>query len=205
MSFDPTQFNVEKISQQSQSAFVYPNDLIPVARWDDVAQDYTNFAVPAAILGALPPGFVMGLAPSFIQTGTSITSINVASGYARDSSNQVNMMTSGNTTASGGSGAWIGPRPTGTDNVCYIILAFVSAASPTPAVFLSQNKAPTINGYQYVAAVGQGLYSYDGTNESVRNVWGYDNKIIAVQDNELTAGVSPLENGKIVLVLEPLT
>lgn len=201
MSFDPNEYNVQKISEQTTSAQVLPTDKVPVIRYDEEEQDYSNFTVPVSLFGVAPSGYIKGFTPSIVQSGSAITSLSATPGIARDGTNTVNISASSTTTNT--SSIWGGAtKPTGTDVTVYILVARKSATDASVNVFLSQSTGGAIGGYAYSVAIGQALYTRSGTTESIRNVVGYDHEIISVQETDVTAGTTPLANGKIILVLE---
>lgn len=205
MSFDPEQFDVKKISEQTTSGHVLPSDKIPLIREDAESGDYSNFTVEISSFGVAPNGYLFGLNPSVAQTGTSITSITVEHGLARDSTNTVNIYADNAITTSGAA-LWGGAtKPTGTNIPVYILVSRRSEQDRQASVYLSQNNGGAIGVDEFSVAVGKGLYSNDGTNESISNVVGLYNPIISVQEDEITAGTTPLANGKIILVLEKLS
>lgn len=201
MSFDPEQYNVQKISQQSTSSTVLPTDKIPIIRYDTQEQNYDNFTVPVSSLGVLPKGYIKGFTPSVVQSGSAITSVSITSGVARDSTNTANIAS--DSTVINSSTIWGGAtKPSGTNLTVYILAARKSATDNTVQVFLSQNNGGEIGGFSYSVAIGKGLYSRSGNTESISNVVGFDNEIISVQTTDVVPGTTALANGKIILVLE---
>lgn len=199
--FDPQDYDVQKISEQTTSNQILPTDKIPIIRYDTEEQDYSNFTVPVSLLGVMPNGYLKGFTPSIVQSGTAITSVSITAGVARDSTNAANIVSSASVTNS--TTIWgDATKPTGTNVTVYILAARKSDTDNTVNVFLSQNQGGTIGGFDYSVAIGKGLYSNDGTDESINNVVGFDNEIISVQTTDVTAGTTPLANGKIILVLE---
>ena len=201
MSFNPNDYDVQKISEQTTSAVVLPTDKVPIIRYDEEEQDYSNFTVPMSLLGIAPQGYLKGFTPTVVQTGSSLSSISATAGIARDSTNSANI--SSTATITNSSDIWAGAtKPTGTDITVYVVVARVSASDNTVNVFLSQTAGGAIGDYAYSVAVGQALYSRSGNTESLRNLVGYDHEIISVQETDITPGTTPLANGKIILVLE---
>lgn len=199
--FDPQDYDIQKISEQTTSDQVLPTDKIPIIRYDTEEQDYSNFTVPVSLLGVMPTGYLKGFTPSVVKTSSAITSVSITAGVARDSTNSANIISSATVTNS--STIWgDSTRPTGTNITVYILAARKSAEDNTVQVFLSQTRGGAIGGFEYSVAVGKGLYSYNGTTESISNVVGFDNEIISVQTTDITPGTTPLANGKIILVLE---
>ena len=201
MGFNPNDYDVQKISEQTTSAVVLPTDKVPIIRYDEEEQDYSNFTVPMSLLGIAPQGYLKGFTPTVVQTGSSLSSISATAGIARDSTNSANI--SSTATITNSSDIWAGAtKPTGTDITVYVVVARVSASDNTVNVFLSQTAGGAIGDYAYSVAVGQALYSRSGNTESLRNLVGYDHEIISVQETDITPGTTPLANGKIILVLE---
>ena len=201
MGFNPNDYDVQKISEQTTSAVVLPTDKVPIIRYDEEEQDYSNFTVPMSLLGIAPQGYLKGFTPTVVQTGSSLSSISATAGIARDSTNSANI--SSTATITNSSDIWAGAtKPTGTDITVYVVIARVSASDNTVNVFLSQTAGGAIGDYAYSVAVGQALYSRSGNTESLRNLVGYDHEIISVQETDITPGTTPLANGKIILVLE---
>ena len=201
MGFNPNDYDVQKISEQTTSAVVLPTDKVPIIRYDEEEQDYSNFTVPVSLLGIAPQGYLKGFTPTVVQTGSSLSSISATAGIARDSTNSANI--SSTATITNSSDIWAGAtKPTGTDITVYVVVARVSASDNTVNVFLSQTAGGAIGDYAYSVAVGQALYSKSGNTESLRNLVGYDHEIISVQETDITPGTTPLANGKIILVLE---
>lgn len=201
MGFNPNDYDVQKISEQTTSAVVLPTDKVPIIRYDEEEQDYSNFTVPMSLLGIAPQGYLKGFTPTVVQTGSTLSSISATAGIARDSTNSANI--SSTTTITNSSNIWAGAtKPTGTDITVYVVVARVSASVNTVNVFLSQTAGGAIGDYAYSVAVGQALYSRSGNTESLRNLVGYDHEIISVQETDITPGTTPLANGKIILVLE---
>lgn len=201
MGFNPNDYDVQKISEQTTSAVVLPTDKVPIIRYDEEEQDYSNFTVPMSLLGIAPQGYLKGFTPTVVQTGSALSSISATAGIARDSTNSANI--SSTTTITNSSNIWAGAtKPTGTDVTVYVVVARMSASDNTVNVFLSQTAGGAIGDYAYSVAVGQALYSRSGNTESLRNLVGYDHEIISVQETDITPGTTPLANGKIILVLE---
>lgn len=201
MGFNPNDYDVQKISEQTTSAVVLPTDKVPVIRYDNEEQDWANFTVPVSLFGVMPQGYLKGFTPSIVQTGSAITSVSITAGGARDSTNSANIISAN--TVSNSSTIWGGAtKPTGTSIKVYILAARVSDTDGTVRVFLSQTTGGAIGGCAYSVAVGEGLYTNNGTTESINNVIGYDHEIISVQTADITPGTTPLANGKIILVLE---
>lgn len=199
--FDPQDYDVQKISEQTTSSVALPTDKVPIIRYDEEEQDYSNFTVPISLLGVAPSGYLKGFTPSVIKTSTSITSLSVTAGVARDSSSEANI--SSTTTITNSSDIWAGEtKPSGTDITVYVLVARKSAADASVNVYLSQSTGGAIGSYAYSVAVGSALYSRSGNTESIRNLVGYDHEIISVQETNITPGTTPLANGKIILVLE---
>ena len=187
MGFNPNDYDVQKISEQTTSAVVLPTDKVPIIRYDEEEQDYSNFTVPMSLLGIAPQGYLKGFTPTVVQTGSSLSSISATAGIARDSTNSANI--SSTATITNSSDIWAGAtKPTGTDITVYVVVARVSASDNTVNVFLSQTAGGAIGDYAYSVAVGQALYSRSGNTESLRNLVGYDHEIISVQETDITPG-----------------
>ncbi len=199
--FDPQDYDIQKISEQTTSNQVLPTDKIPIVRYDSEEQDYSNFTIPVSLLGVAPKGYLKGFTPSVSKTSSTINSLSITAGLARDSSNSVNI--SSDSTITNSTDIWAGAtKPTGTDIAVYILAARKSDTDNTVNVFLSQSAGGAIGNFAYSVVVGTALYSRSGNTETIHNVIGYDHEIISIQETDVTPGTTPLANGKIILVLE---
>lgn len=199
MSFDPNNYDVEKLSEQASASQVLDTDFVPIIRYDSVENDYSNFTVAAGQFNKiLPSGYLVGFSPSVVQNGSTISSISVTRGSARSDDDVVSIITTSTLTNS--NGIWGDmSKPTGTD----ILVDFVVAtdSQTTTNVFLARHGSYPSYTLIRTRVVGQGLYSNNGTTESIHDVVGFDNEIISIQSEDIISG-SALTNGKIILVLE---
>lgn len=204
MGFNPADYDVKKLSEQSSSNFVFPTDNIPIIRKDTESDEWVNFLISASIFSVLPKGYLYGMNPSVSQTGSVINSITVEAGVARDSTNAVNIYAENPITGTSAA-LWGGQaKPTGTNIPVYILVSRRSESDRTAAVYLSRTNGGPVGVDNYSVAVGTALYTNNGTSESIKNVVGLYNPIISVQENDITPGTTPLANGKIILVVRPL-